>query len=292
MKTQEELKAQKLQFLETKKMFAAMPSAGRRLEIPRPGKKSIEAIWYESITTDHALPVYIYNHGGAWVAGDPIMDDKYCASMAQRIPAVVINLNYKKLFEEPFPYPQEENVDTVKWLKDNTKELNVDPDKIALGGGSAGGHIAAGAAILLAAEDIKISGQILEFPFTDFTFQREGMSEEIIGLLNQMHDEFFPDLPITDKVASPCQASNEELKNVAPAVIIIGTKDPLYTQGMNYAKRLEDAGVQVLVKAYPGAGHGFMLDGMVEGSKEALEQKAMAADCVEFKVHVLREMFQ
>jgi len=292
MKTREELEAQKIQFLETKKMFAAMPTAGRRLEIPRPGKKSIEAIWYEPKAADHPLPVYIYNHGGAWVAGDPIMDDKNCASMAQRIPAVVINLNYKKLFEEPFPYPQQENVDTVKWLKDNAKELHVDPNRIALGGGSAGGHIAAGAAILLAAENIKISGQVLEFPFTDFTFQREGMSEEIIGLLNQMHDEFFPDLPMADKVVSPCQASDEALRNVAPAVIIIGTKDPLYTQGMNYAKRLEDAGVKVLMKAYPGAGHGFMLDGMVEGSKEALEQKAMAADCVEFKVHVLREMFQ
>lgn len=78
------------------------------------------------------MPVFVQIHGGAWVGMDAVDDDRYCLRLSKELGALVVNVNYKRLYEHSFPYAHEEIVDTVKWLRENAEILRIDPKKIVL----------------------------------------------------------------------------------------------------------------------------------------------------------------
>ena len=158
-----------------KRKYAKMPAIGQRTQIKRSGKPPVNVILHPPKNQSGKAPVFVQIHGGAWVGLDAVMDEEYCQRICDELGAYVVNINYKKLNEKPFPYQQTEVVDTVKWLIANAEKLNIDPNRIVISGGSAGGHITAGAAIMLAEEGIQIAGQIMEVPFLDFI---SGTSDE------------------------------------------------------------------------------------------------------------------
>lgn len=257
MMPKEQIEAIKTQYFQAKEIFAAMPTSGQRFKIPREGKESVSAIIYEPVTRAEDMPALVYLHGGAWIAGDAVQMDEYCRKMADALPGLVVNINYRKLMEQPFPYQQYEAADTVRWLMANAKQWHIDPRKIILSGGSAGGHIAAGAALLLAREGIAVAGQLLEFPFLDFTYTEMKENGQFPELTAQLHGEFFPDLDLEDPEVSPALAKKECLHRLPPADFLLATMDPICTpQSVRYAKRLRQAGVAAEYHIYEGT-HGL-----------------------------------
>ena len=127
-------------FHKVNKHYKTDPVVGDRSYIQREGKEPVEVLFYYPEKREN-MPVFVQIHGGAWVGLDAVDDDRYCKRLSEALGAFVVNVNYKRLYDKSFPYPQEEVVDTVKWLKAHAKQLGIDPDRIILSGGSAGGHL-------------------------------------------------------------------------------------------------------------------------------------------------------
>lgn len=260
---------------------------GERCRIERKGKEPVEAIFYYPRTREN-MPVFVQIHGGAWVGMDAVDDDRYCQRLSEALDCFVVNVNYKRLYENSFPYAQEEIVDVVKWLKANAAQLGIAPDRIVLSGGSAGGHITAGAGILLAQQNVKIAGQLMEVPFLDFTGEIPIDFPEGEKLFQMMFELFPPKLPLDSEVMSPAaRATDETLKRLSPAVIIVCGRDPLHTQGEAYAKKLKEHHKLVDIKMYPDGYHGFGTDNAAE--KPA--QDKLREDCFRYKTEMTKKLW-
>lgn len=269
------------------KHYKTDPVIGERASIARDGKEPVEVIFYYPEKREN-MPVFVQIHGGGWVGMDAVDDDRYCHRLAKELDAFVVNVNYKRLYERGFPYPQEEIVDTVRWLKRNASQLGIDPDKIVLSGGSAGGHIAAGASILLAQQGIGIAGQLMEVPFLDFTGEIKIDFPQGEKLFKLMFEVCPSQMPIDSEVLSPAaKASDETLGKVAPAVIIVCGRDPLHPQGERYAQRLKAHGKLVDLKMYQDGYHGFG----TEKTEEKPEQDKMREDCFRYKVEQTKRLY-
>ncbi len=268
--------------------YATDPVVGQRAKIERKGKEPVEVLFYFPEKTEK-VPVFVQIHGGAWVGMDAVDDDRYCKRLSEDLGAFVVNVNYKRLYDKSFPYPQEEVVDTVKWLKENAEELGIDPEKIILSGGSAGGHLTAGAAILLAKENIQIAGQIMEVPFLDFTGTIPIDFPEGNKLYDMMFELYPPQIPLDSEELSPAaKISEETLDKLSKAVVIVCGKDPLHPQGIHYAELLKKHGKLLDLKMYEEGYHGFGTD----KAEEMPLQNRLREDCYKYKVEKARELFQ
>ena len=268
--------------------YATDPVIGQRAKIKREGKEPVEVLFYYPEKTEKA-PVFVQIHGGAWVGMDAVDDDRYCQRLSEDLGVFVVNVNYKRLYDKSFPYPQEEVVDTVKWLKENAEELGIDENKIVISGGSAGGHLTAGAAIMLAKQGIKIAGQIMEVPFLDFTGSISIDFPEGNRLYDMMFELYPPQMPLDSEELSPAAAISEEtLKKLSPAVIIVCGKDPLHPQGEHYAKLLKEHGKLIGLKKYEEGYHGFGTD----KAEEMPLQNRLREDCYKYKAEKAKELFE
>ena len=133
-----------------KKIRKKGPWVGKQFWVQREGKKPVETFLYEPKVKKYSpMPVMFNIHGGAWVGSDATAIDVQSQKMADTLSAFVVNINYKKVDEEAFPYCQQEVVDVVHYFYDHAAEYQLDTTKFNLIGYSAGGHICAGAAIML-----------------------------------------------------------------------------------------------------------------------------------------------
>lgn len=129
---------------------------GEHFIVPREGKKPVEVYIYRPEKFG-VLPCVFNVHGGAWVGNDALYLDTQSRLMAERLGAVVVNINYTKADVMPFPYQQYEVADTVKYFIRNAERFNVDSNRLALMGYSAGGHLCAAAGQMLNREGVKLS---------------------------------------------------------------------------------------------------------------------------------------
>ncbi len=273
---------------------AIKETLGERIEIARENKEAVSAIWYEpeSYNNEDRLPVFVYIHGGAWISTDAVDVDSYMQDIADRTPCKVVNINYKLLQEKPFPYQQEEAVDTIKWLIDNADELKVDPERIVISGGSAGGHITAGAEILLNREGIHIAAEILEVPFLDFADEPGNDLGIFSGLVNQLVDTLSPDADPYDPVISPCRAAKEDLEGLCDTYFIVGLQDPLYNQAVRYNELLSSVGgIYTDFKEFD-TNHGYMMDKVDEnGNTVTVQDVKNDRAAFKYKVQLLQYIF-
>lgn len=261
---------------------------GERTLVSREGKDPVEVLLYYPKETEK-MPVFVQIHGGAWVGLDAVDDDIYCSRLSEALQALVVNVNYKRLYEKSFPYPQEEAADVIKWLIKNNEILQIDPDRIVISGGSAGGHISAGTAIMLAKEEIRIAGQILEVPALDLSGTIDIGEAEVMKLTQKLLDIYPPAIPVKSELLSPAVCLTEEtLRNLCPAAIIVCGRDPLRVTGEAYAKLLENAGKLLDLKCYEKGYHGF---GTVK-AEEMVEQHLLREDCFIYKVQQAKEMYR
>lgn len=280
-----------------RKAFAKMPVTGERFTVPREGLDGVDTILYRpTIASQDPLPVFFNLHGGAWVGGDAVLMDSFCSLLADEIPAMVVNVNYKKLDVHPFPYQQIELCDAVMYFAEHEDEYNIDKARFAIGGHSAGANLSAGAAIRLNELGFKLGCQMLVYPFVDFTMRSGGDdSDEALQGLTQLITSLSPDSDFSHRWISPLQAKDEELAGTAPAIIIVCGKDELKPHGVEYAKRLIDVAVPVKFKEYPEALHGFLEVNRKEyegDPRRSPEQLAMTQDCEKYLINEFRACFE
>ena len=202
----------------------------------------------------------VYFHGGGWVLGNISTVDGVCATLARRAGITVISVDYRLAPEHRFPAAVEDAWAATTWAYAKREELGA-TGRLAIGGDSAGGNLAAVAARRARDEGMTLALQLLVYPVTDADFDTVSYRDNASGYwLTRDGMVWFWDqyLPAGDRFhpdASPLRA--DDLADVAPALVITAEFDPLRDEGEAYAARLERAGVPVTLKRYDGLVHGF-----------------------------------
>lgn len=231
--------------------------SGQWITIDREDGDSIRAIINLPRTTlENNLPAVVFTHGGSWVGGTAMEYDGYCQTLADDLGAVVINVDYRLLFDKTFPSPVDEAIDTVHYLYEHAEEYDVDKDKIFVHGESAGGHIAACAAVVLTEENFPLRGAMYHYPFATFTARPEDV--DMAQGFDMLTAAFAKDVDLTVPELSPGAAPVEILKKHCPVFLEIGTNDILKDQGELMAKHYEECGVDITVIRLEGATHAFL----------------------------------
>lgn len=208
-------------------------------------------------------PILVYFHGGGWVLGDLESHDGVCRDLCGQTPCIVVSVDYRLAPEHPFPTPLLDCFMASSWVFQYADEFGGDAYRIAVGGDSAGGNLAA--AVSLLRRDMELPPpvfQLLVYPATDGTRKHPSVHENAEGyfLTAKAMDWFWKHYcdahdAYTDRFASPLIA--EDLSNLPPAFVMTAEFDPLRDEGIAYAEALSDAGNRVEHKLYEGMIHGF-----------------------------------
>jgi acetyl esterase len=209
-------------------------------------------------------PVLVYFHGGGWVIGDLDTHDVLCRQLAAEGGVAVVSVDYRMAPEHRFPVAVDDAWAATTWVVAHAAELEVDGARLAVGGDSAGGNLAAVVALLARdAGGPRIGLQILLYPVTDLTTERPSYQELGEGyLLTRDSMRWFRahylarEEDAADFRASPLRAKS--LEHLPPALVITAGFDPLRDEGEEYARRLREAGVQVDAVCFGGMIHGFV----------------------------------
>ena len=217
--------------------------------------------------TDGLAPCLVFFHGGGWVIGDLDTHDVVCRKLADEGRLIVISIDYRRAPEHKFPAAVDDAIAATAWIATHAKEFGIDASRLVVGGDSAGGNLAT--VVAIAARDGNgpaISGQVLIYPATDFTMAQPSHSEpETSILLTHSVVRWFRDhylngtADVHDWRASPALAGT--LVGLPPAYVLTAGADPLRDEGDDYARRLEQAGVAVTYRTFPGQFHGFFTMG-------------------------------
>ena len=236
--------------------------------------------WPQSV---NPLPIVVYFHGGGWVLGDIETYDTSCRALALASGCIVASVEYRLAPEHPFPAPLDDCYAVTKYIADNPHEFGADASRLAVGGDSAGGNLAA-AVTLLARErggpDIRF--QLLIYPATDFSADTGSVEEFADGhFLTRAGMRWFWKQYAghaengLHHLVSPLNADN--LSGLPSAFVMTAECDVLRDQGESYAQRLEEAGVPVRLKRYDGAIHGFFsMAGLLDQGKVAMTDAGAA----------------
>jgi acetyl esterase len=229
------------------------------------------------------LPVFVYLHGGGWVIGGIESSDGLCRTLCNAARCIVISVDYRLAPEHPFPAAVEDSYHAVLWAWENASSFGGDATRVAVGGDSAGGNLAA--VVTLIARDRgqpALKYQLLLYPVADAAYDTPSYSQNAEGYFltrdamqwfwnHYIGKEADPGNPLV----SPLRALS--FKGLPPALVITAEYDPLRDEGEAYAERLRTAGVPVQLTRYDGMIHGFfMMGGILDQGRRALEQAAAA----------------
>ena len=239
------------------------------------------------IYTPHAQaprPALVYFHGGGWVVCDLDTHDVVCSAIARRAGAVVVSVDYRRAPEHKFPAAVEDACAAAAWVAANAGGLGIDAARLAVGGDSAGGNLAAVVALQSRnADSPAIALQAMVYPVTDLScFDTASYREFGEGfyltraLMEWFRAMYLPDAEAArDPRASPLLAA--DLSGLPPALIVTAECDPLRDEGEAYAKRLAEAGVPVICTCYAGMIHPFFtMSGVIPQALQAVQQVADA----------------
>jgi acetyl esterase len=207
------------------------------------------------------LPALAFFHGGGFVIGDLDTHDGICRQLVNEGEFKVIAVNYRLAPEHKFPAAVEDAYAAIQWIEANAAALGVDPNRIGVGGDSAGGGLAAVTAQLAKARSgPKLAFQLLMFPVTQIGGETRSRREFALGyfLDKPTLDWFFGHYgaDAADLRASPLHST--DFRGLPPAYLMLGGFDPLRDEGMEYADKLRAAGVRVQVADYPDLVHCFI----------------------------------
>jgi acetyl esterase len=210
------------------------------------------------------LPVCVYFHGGGWVLGNIESHEGVCRAVANAAGLIVITADYRLAPEHRFPAAVEDAYAAVVWAAAHAREFGGDPGRIAVGGDSAGGNLAA--VCCLMARDRggpNLASQLLIYPITDYNLHNNSYRAFADGYfltrgeMAWYWEQYVPKLDDRwHPHASPCQASDKS--GLPPALVITAGCDVLRDEGEHYAAQLQSAGVPVKISRYEGMIHGFI----------------------------------
>ena len=227
------------------------------------------------------LPALIFYHGGGFVLGDLESHDAICRYLANSIHCVVISVDYRLAPEHPFPAAVDDAYDSLKWIADHPEEFQIDHKRIAVGGDSAGGNLAAVAALIAKEKRTpSLLHQLLIYPSTGYEQEPPSIRENAEGyfltkdMMNWFRMHYFKDdQDFKHPYASPIL--HPDLTGLPPATILTAQYDPLRDVGKAYADKLEESGVPVTYKNYEDLIHGFAnFIGFVPEAADALKDGA------------------
>jgi acetyl esterase len=229
------------------------------------------------------FPMLVWFHGGGWVVGDLETADPTARHLSVGANCVVISVDYRLAPETKFPGAADDCYAATVWAAQQATRLNGDPNKIAVGGDSAGGNLAA--VVALMARDrggLSLAFQLLVYPVTarDFNMPSYRQNAEGYGLsLDAMRWYWDHYLQYPDEATNPYAApmASQNLKGVPPALVITAECDPLCDEGEAFAKRLQAAGVPTTYSRYDGMIHGFFgMTAVLDKGKEAMAEACTA----------------
>jgi acetyl esterase len=237
----------------------------RDLAAPSPaGPVPLRLYRGEGTAPDVALPCLLYLHGGGWVLGNIESHDWICRRLANLAQACVIAVDYRLAPEHPFPAAVEDAAAALTFVAERAEGLGVDPARLAVGGDSAGGNLAAVLALMGRDGTLpRTTMQVLLYPSLDLGLTSEGF-ERITegqpltaGTMRYFVDHYAPDSrDRSDWRASPARAAS--LAGTAPALVLTCGHDPLCEEARAYAHRLEREGVPVTALHLSDQTHGIL----------------------------------
>lgn len=246
-----------------------MTVVGKEMFVPtRAGEARI--LTYAPREAQEKAPVFFNVHGGGFIMGKPEGDDSLCARMANELNIAVINIEYRLAPEYPCPSDKEDVYDVVKYVSSYAEEFSIDPERMAIGGHSAGGNISAVVCMMAKKSgEFHFRCQILDYPPTDIAkdpFTKLNIPGVIPPEVATTFDACYRlQENARDPYCSPNYADPEDLKELPPAVVLTCEVDSLRDEAEEYALMLARAGVETTVRRFFGVAHGFRP--MVEGAE-------------------------
>ncbi len=227
------------------------------------------------------LPLLIYFHGGGWVIGDLDTHDTLCRELANGAGIAVISVDYRMGPEHRFPAAVDDCVAATRWIQAEAAKLGFNPQRVAVGGDSAGGNLATVVALTLRdAGGPPLAYQLLIYPSTDMrrispSHTRNGQGYLLTSdTIAYFQGHYLPDAALEhDWRASPLL--HPDLRNLPPALILTAGYDPLRDEGIDYAQRLTLAGNRATHIGFERQIHGFILMGRI--IDEAVDAVAICA---------------
>jgi acetyl esterase len=246
------------------------PAGSIALRVYRPVKKT-------------PLPALIFFHGGGFVICSLDTHDRLCRSLANASGCAIISVDYRLAPEHKYPAAVDDAYAATLYVAEHAAEFGVDPNRIAVGGDSAGGNLAA--AVSLLSRDRggpKLKFQLLIYPWIDFKHEGPSMQQFAhdhfltIEGLDWFRDTYLPS-PEAAREISASPANAPDFRGLPPAMVITAGCDPLRDQGEAYARKLQAAGVSVELKRYDGMIHPFLsLAGVIDAAKTAIADAGIA----------------
>lgn len=253
------------------------------VEIPGPGGPLAARIYTPVGLTGRVTPACIYFHGGGFVIGDLDTHDTICRQLANESGCRVISVDYRLAPESKFPAAFEDAYAALVWTEANASDHQINPNRLAVAGDSAGGNLAAAVALHAKAKGgPKLKYQMLFYPVTQARAETASMTDFATGyfLEKSSMDWFFdqylePGADLSDPRLSPLSA--KDVGGVAPAYVMVAGFDPLKDEGKQYAAKLKAAGVQVDFVEYESMIHGFLgMAGMIPLASQAIRDAGKA----------------
>lgn len=226
------------------------------------------------------FPVLVYYHGGGWVIANIDTYDSSARALANAANCIVVSSHYRQGPEHKFPAAHEDAFAAAQWVMNNATSFNGNPNKIAIGGESAGGNMATAVTMMLRDKKGKMPvHQMLIYPVTNDNMNTQSYIDNANAkplnkpMVAWFANNYFKKADHANPYAFPLKAKN--LKGLPPATIILAQIDPLMTEGKQYADKLKAAGIPVNYKLYNGVAHEFFgMGAVVDKAKDAVKVAA------------------
>lgn len=250
--------------------------------VPGPGDDIPVRVYTPAEAVAVEAPLLLWLHGGGWVIGDLDTADATARALANGSGAVVVSVDYRLAPEHRAPAALDDALTVLAWAVENGELLGIDAGRVAVGGDSAGGNLAAALCQRVRDEfGPQIDFQLLVYPVVDCTMSHPSMDENGEGylltkaLMAWFVDHYLGDVDPKDPSVSPLWAPT--LAGLPPAMVITAELDPLRDEGEAYAAALREAGVEVDAVRYAGQVHFFVgLAGVLDDGRDALDRAGAA----------------
>ena len=274
------------QFITRVRKTEARDSIHRSRDQRIPGLASdipLRIYWPREARAGELFPCLLWFHGGGFVIGNLDTHDSACRMLANQTDCMVVAVDYRLAPEFKFPAAVDDCRAALRWLALHAREIGADPERIAVGGDSAGANLATVMALLARDEGHpKLVFQLLLYPCTAPEPEAPSHRKFADGYLltRQTIVWFYKHYLRTQRDTqdfrfAPLMA--KDLSSLPPALVMIAGYDPLRDEGVEYATKLIEAGNRVTLVNYEGMMHGFVLaGGMLDAAKQAIAQSAAA----------------
>ena len=234
--------------------------------IPHPdGHTNIRLRIYQPKSVTEPTPVLLWIHGGGYLIGKPEQDDDSCSHFVRELGLTIVSVDYRLAPKYPFPAALDDCYSALQWVVSHSRQLGIDPKRIAIGGASAGGGLAA-ALVQLAhdRQEIQIAFQMLVYPMLDDrTVLRTDIDDSQNITWNHRSNRYGwesylgRECGAAEVRAYSVPARRADLSGLPPAWIGVGALDIFHDEDVAYAQRLRECGVECEIEIVPGAFHGF-----------------------------------